>query len=73
MLVCRKHVRKALQILVLPHIKEVTQKVPCCFCDKDASVNVFYSHQSIGYEFKKYTENPPHRRRVFLCFVSVSI
>ncbi|ANX13825.1 hypothetical protein ABE41_017580 [Fictibacillus arsenicus] len=58
MLVCQNHVRKALQILVLPHIKEVSQKAPCCFCQKDARLNVYYSHQSIGYEIKKIHRKP---------------
>lgn len=47
MLVCREHLKKGLELLPVPHVKEIqgdTNKI-CEFCNKQAALKLFIFNQ----------------------------
>lgn len=52
---CKKHVTKAIELLDVPHIRKAPEGVNCSFCNKQANLNVFYSHQPSKFKNKKET------------------
>ncbi|OIK12073.1 hypothetical protein BIV60_17000 [Bacillus sp. MUM 116] len=56
MLVCKKHVREALNRLDVPHVVKVeNDQGTCSFCEKEANFKIFYS---IPF-FKTFNKNNP--------------
>lgn len=54
MLVCREHLKKGLQSLPVPHVKEIpgdTDK-SCAFCDKQAALKLFIFNHDQANEWK---------------------
>lgn len=46
MFVCKEHVKKGLQLLPVPHVKEIQGDThECCeFCDKKAEIKLYIFH-----------------------------
>lgn len=41
---CTKHVKKAIRLLDVPHIRKAPEGVTCSFCNHKATLNVYYAH-----------------------------
>lgn len=52
MWVCHTHMKEALSVLEIPHIRKAPYKIKCMLCDNTASAKVYYTHQS--YKATKY-------------------
>jgi hypothetical protein len=42
-MVCKKHVADGLNLLPIPHVKEISRdkKIPCYFCEQPATIQLF--------------------------------
>jgi hypothetical protein len=46
MWVCHAHMKEALTMLEIPHIRKAPYKIKCSLCDNRASAKVYYTHQT---------------------------
>lgn len=46
MWVCHTHMKEALSLLEIPHIRKAPYKIKCTLCDNLASAKVYYTHQT---------------------------
>ncbi len=53
MWLCKHHFKKAIKVLDVPHICKAPDGTKCLLCNRNASLEIYYSHNTSKFKIRK--------------------